>query len=419
MEVFPLETLGERIRRLRKERKLTLQELAGDQLSKGMLSLIENNKAKPSMESLSHIAAQLNVPPSDLLEESSREELKKLLDEAEDYASVRAMDEGAREARQSLVRLIAPHLGRMGEGYESGRLLEMYGRSLHYLEGDGWEEPINRAAAIYDSLNIVPRRAAIGMFRAQLLFGEHQYGEALETLIQEREALEQRGLFIEPMTRLDFDYLQAALLYAVGKAEEAVAVMELALAFSREHDLYYHMSDWYRLASVHALMAGMDDEYEHYRKKLRQYAEFAEDKETAGFLDFLDVHELNSFRNDHKEAYLRIQEWPENPEAALPNPLHSPYTSLETGKALSGLGRHKEALDALDRALVPREYIHHPIDLSIFMEGEAYKAESLRATGETDRALELIRDVAERIAPLPRTPYKDRVQQVYEALTAH
>lgn len=419
MEVLPLETMGERIRRLRKERDMTLQELAGDQLSKGMLSLIENNKAQPSMESLSHIAAQLNVPASDLLEESSREKLKKLLDEAEGYASVRAMDEGAREARQKLVRLIAPHLSEMGEGYESGRLLEMYGRSLHDLDGDGWEEPINRASAIYDSLNIVPRRAAIGMFRAQLLFAEHEYTEALETLNREREALDQRGLFIEPMTRLDFDYLQAALLYAVGNTEEAIAVMERALAFSREHDLYYHMSDWYRLASIHALMAGMDNEYWHYRTKLRQYAEFAEDKETAGFLDFLDIHELNSFRNDYAEAYRRIQDWPDDPETALPDPLHSPYMSLETGKALSGLGRHKEALEALERALVPREFIHHPIDLSIFMEGEAYKAESLWETGETGRARELIRDVAERIGPLPRTPYKNRVQQVHERLTPH
>ncbi|KZE36990.1 hypothetical protein AV656_10415 [Bhargavaea cecembensis] len=413
-----METLGERIRRLRKERKMTLQELAGEKMSKGMLSLIENNKAKPSMESLSHIAAQLNVPASDLLEESSREELRELLDQAEEYASVRALDEGAKEAREHLVRLIGPYVGRMGGGYESGRLLEMYGRSLHHLEEDGWEEPINRAAAIYDSLNIVPRRAAIGMFRAQLLFAQHRYAESLETLIRERAALEENGLFIEPMTRLDFDYLQAALLYAVGKTEEAVSVMERALAFSRENDLYYHMSDWYRLASVHALMAGMEDEYGHYRKKIRQYAEFADDKETAGFLTFLDVHELNSFRNDYEEAYRRIQEWPDDPEQAMPNPLNSPYKSLETGKALSGLGRHQEALEALDRALVPREYIHHPIDLSIFMEGEAYKAESLWAAGETGKALSLIRDVQERIAPLPRTPYKDRVEQVHERLTA-
>lgn len=413
-----LDTLGERIRRLRKNRKMTLQELAGDKMSKGMLSLIENNKARPSMESLTHIAEQLNVSASDLLEQSSREELRELLDEAEEYNSVRLIDEGAKEARQRLVNLIRPHIGRMGEGYESGRLLEMYGRSLHYLEEAGWEEPIDRAAAIYDSLNIIPRRAAIGMFRAQVHFTERDYDHALKVMLKERKAIEEKRLFIEPMTRLDFDYLQAVLLYAVGQTEEAMAVMESALAFSRENDLYYHMSDWYRLASIHALMAGMEDEYGHFRKKLRQYAEFADDKEAGGFLAFLDVHELNSFRNDHASAHRQIMDWPEDKVAALSDPLHSPYLSLEVGKALSGLGRHQEALEAFERALVPREYIHHPIDLSIFMEGEAYKAESLWATGKTGEALDLIRDVHERIASLPGTPYKDRVKQVHTKLNS-
>ncbi|WP_372869850.1 helix-turn-helix domain-containing protein, partial [Planomicrobium okeanokoites] len=54
-------SLGELIRKLRKERGLTLQALAGEELSKGMLSLIENNKANPSMESLAYIAEQLGV----------------------------------------------------------------------------------------------------------------------------------------------------------------------------------------------------------------------------------------------------------------------------------------------------------------------------------------------------------------------
>ena len=37
--------LGERIRTLRKQRKMTLEALAGERLTKGMLSQIENNKA--------------------------------------------------------------------------------------------------------------------------------------------------------------------------------------------------------------------------------------------------------------------------------------------------------------------------------------------------------------------------------------
>ena len=63
-----MDQLGERIKQIRKERKMTLAQVAGDRLTKGMLSLIENGKAQPSMESLQHIAGQLNVDIADLLQ---------------------------------------------------------------------------------------------------------------------------------------------------------------------------------------------------------------------------------------------------------------------------------------------------------------------------------------------------------------
>lgn len=78
-----MRTLGERIRTLRKQRKLTLESCAGEQMTKGMLSLIENNKANPSMENLNYLAKRLEVEVSELMEEVSGSELQALLDKAE------------------------------------------------------------------------------------------------------------------------------------------------------------------------------------------------------------------------------------------------------------------------------------------------------------------------------------------------
>ena len=78
-----IETLGERIRKLRKQQKFTLEALAGSELTKGMLSLIENNKANPSMESLTYIAKRLGVEVSELLEEVSSRELREVLAQVE------------------------------------------------------------------------------------------------------------------------------------------------------------------------------------------------------------------------------------------------------------------------------------------------------------------------------------------------
>ena len=66
-------TLGEKIKALRKEKKLTQTELAGSELTKSMLSQIENGKATPSMKTLQYIAEKLGCETSFLLEEDDDE----------------------------------------------------------------------------------------------------------------------------------------------------------------------------------------------------------------------------------------------------------------------------------------------------------------------------------------------------------
>ncbi|HIW13350.1 MAG TPA: helix-turn-helix domain-containing protein [Candidatus Salinicoccus stercoripullorum] len=61
--------LGGRIRSIRKSKKMTLADLAGGEITKGMMSLIENGKSKPSMETLQHIARTLDVSVSHLMQE--------------------------------------------------------------------------------------------------------------------------------------------------------------------------------------------------------------------------------------------------------------------------------------------------------------------------------------------------------------
>lgn len=54
--------IGERIRQLRLKRGLTQKELAGEQMTRNMLSLIENGVSLPSLSSLVYLASVLSVP---------------------------------------------------------------------------------------------------------------------------------------------------------------------------------------------------------------------------------------------------------------------------------------------------------------------------------------------------------------------
>nr|WP_318618096.1 helix-turn-helix transcriptional regulator [Sporosarcina sp. YIM B06819] len=411
MGVLHIETLGERIRKLRKRQKLTLEALAGEGLTKGMLSLIENNKANPSMESLSYIAERLGVEVSELLEEVSTQELRDVLEQTEKLYNTGLIAQTDEYAQ--LISIVEPYAEKLTQGYEAARLLEMYSFCLYHEKVEGWQEIADRAAYIYEQMNIIPRRAAIGIFRAMVKFTEHNYQDALDILLRERSDIEANNAFIDPMTRLDFDYIEAVLYFAVGDSEAGIRVMESAFNYSKEEQVFYRIEHLYRLAAAHAMMKQNDDEYTYYLKKLTQYGEFAEDQRALFFTKFAEVHYLNSFQKDFQAALQLLEEFREKEETASE---FGPFLNLEKGKSLYGVGQYEEAIPFLSQVTIA-VYIHHPLDLSIFYERDAYHALCQQKLGNHVEAKRLIQIAVDNISPMPHTPYKDFIMETYNLIT--
>jgi len=127
--VVGINSLGERIKKFRKEKKMTLAEVAGERLTKGMLSLIENGKAQPSMESLRYIAERIGVEVSSLLDEDHLEELRTLLFEIEkEYNNIFSPFElREKDVMNSLLqRILSVREKLHGKNYEEIRLLDLY-----------------------------------------------------------------------------------------------------------------------------------------------------------------------------------------------------------------------------------------------------------------------------------------------------
>ncbi len=59
--------IGEKIKRIRTAKLMTQRELAGTEITRNMLSRIENGAAQPSMSTVNYIAERLNVSPGFLL----------------------------------------------------------------------------------------------------------------------------------------------------------------------------------------------------------------------------------------------------------------------------------------------------------------------------------------------------------------
>lgn len=403
-------TLGERIRMLRKQRKLTLEALAGDQLTKGMLSLIENNKANPSMESLAYIAERLGVETSELLEESTVQELRDVLKTAEQLLRV-DFDELTDEHEQILA-LIKPHIEKLTQSYEAARLYDIYGRALYYEKKDGWQTFLEKATDIYDQMNITRHLATVGIFMAMVKFTEHDYNSALSILLEKRSEIEVRNGLNDPLTRLDFDYLEAVLHYAVGNAAEAIRVMNEGIAFSKEKQVFYRIDHLYRLATFHAMMNEDIQSMEYYERKLLLYGEFADDEEALLFTKFARVHYLTSYKKEYQEALDLIDAHYSVHDLTKS---HMPYSYMEKGKALYGIGRYEEALSCFEKIVVA-DYVHHPFDLSIFYEKDAYASLCHLALGDKSEAFHSIGIAVNNISSMPRTPYKDFIMETYELI---
>lgn len=402
-----MSTLGERIRTLRKQQKMTLETLAGAGLTKGMLSLIENNKANPSMESLNYIASQLGVEVADLLEEISGQELRKVLDQAELLLNTKDYELADLE---QVKNLIEPYLPKLTQGYEATRLLDIYGRCLAYSSPDESIALLKKVAKMYEELHLITKSADIGRNLAIIPFMKHQYQIALDVLLEERKKMEENPLWIDPLSRMDYDYLEAVLYFAVGKNTEAIQLMNDAIHYSNEHKIFKQIDNLFRLAAAHAMMEENVEKKDYYLKKLEAYSEFADDEDSKAFIHYANLHYLNTYKKVYVEADALYHNFSLD---QINIKLFKPYFQLERAKTLYGLGRLDESLEIFSEVQIP-EVVHHPIDLSIFYEKDAYIALCYLDLGQSGKAKSSVQVAMANVQEMPDTPYKIFIQNTYE-----
>ena len=81
-------SLGEKIKRRRKELNMTLKDLAKDRITPGQISLVESGRSNPSMDLLEYLSSSLNTTVEYLMEseESQAEKISRYYSQvAESY----------------------------------------------------------------------------------------------------------------------------------------------------------------------------------------------------------------------------------------------------------------------------------------------------------------------------------------------
>jgi transcriptional regulator with XRE-family HTH domain len=400
--------LGERIRNIRKQKKMTLEALAGEGLTKGMLSLIENNKAKPSMESLAYIAEGLGVGVTDLLGEISPQELRTILEKVEKLFNEKT--DSKTEKYKQLIAMIEPYTDNLTQGYEAARLLDIYSRCL-YEEKEEWGKFAEQAAIMYDEMNLTSKRAQIAIFRSSVKFIEHEYKSALDLLIAERAEIESTHAYIDPITRVDLDYLEAILHFAVGDYHTATEIMEGAIQFSKQHRIFYRIDDLYRVGAGHALISNDEEKKELYLQKLQQYGEFADDLLSV-IVRNLIIAMSHNLKKEYGKALELIDQYLANPQE---KDIFESLFQIEKGKTLYGLGRVEEAIRLFEQVETPSN-THHPFDLALFYVRYAYKALCHRELGDMGKAQKATQMAVENFSSLPDSPFKEFALQTYNTI---
>ncbi|TAA71838.1 helix-turn-helix domain-containing protein [Planococcus salinarum] len=407
-----METFGERIKKLRKEKGMTLQALAGEKLTKGMLSLIENNKANPSMESLAYIAERLGVDKNELLEAVSATELRELLEKVEKLYKVEIASRELFEEYRRIVEMIDPYLEKLPFRYESARLLEIYSRCGYHSQTGDWPSALAKAEEIYDGLHMINQSAELHILKAMMEFNEHRYPQALAMIQSSRKIFEERTGVLDPLKKLDFDYYESVCYSAVGDYSNSTRIMETAITYSKEQQIFYRVSDLYRLAGFQAVLNEDIDSKNYYIGKLRLFADFSDDEEIGAFADAVEVHYLNTFAHEYEKANAIIDRNLKKNEETT-----TFLFTLEKGKALYGLGQWEASIMWLEKHKI-WEFLHHPYDLSMHYEKDSYLALAYEKLGKHELAIEHAEIAKNNIESMPDLPYKKFIVEVYNQITA-
>ncbi|EEM84419.1 helix-turn-helix domain-containing protein [Bacillus thuringiensis] len=357
-------TLGEKIKALRKEKKLTQTALAGSELTKSMLSQIENGKATPSMKTLQYIAEKLECEMSFLLEEDEGE-IVELIQKMEPLIKANKCD----EVYKTLLPIVQTELP---STLNTARLYKQFLTGAVIMNDYHIEYYVETAVSIFEKYTLYRESTETKLLFYYMLFKRKKYKECLQMIATIRDEYKAKNLEMDLITHIQLYLKEAIILLAYGNYEKCEKVILDALAFSKKHQVYYKTDEFYRILSYQKVITADKERYLYYIKKSEQFAIFTEDILSIAIIDILKAYYYNTITNEYTIALKHLEQFREK---LKDEPIFQDdgLYYLEKGKSLYGLKRYEEALETLKRANIP-DYMSHPLDQSWLLTAGSYRA---------------------------------------------
>ncbi|MDA1810293.1 helix-turn-helix transcriptional regulator [Bacillus sp. HSTU-bmb18] len=398
-------TLGEKIKALRKEKKLTQTELAGSELTKSMLSQIENGKATPSMKTLQYIAEKLGCETSFLLEEDD-DEIVELIQKME-----RLIKNKCDEVYETLLPIVQKELP---STLNTARLYKQFITAAAVMNDYNIEYYVETAVSIFEKYTLYRESTETKLLFYYMLFKQKKYKECLQMIATIRDEYKAKNLEMDLITHIQLYLKEAIILLAYGNYEKCEKVILDALAFSKKHQVYYKTDEFYRILSYQKIITTDKEQYLYYIKKSEQFAIFTEDTLSAANIDILKAYYYNTVTNEYTIALEHLEQFREklkNDPIFQDDGLYY----LEKGKSLYGLKRYKEALETLKHATIP-DYMNHPLDQSWVLTAGSYRALCYIKLQDKKSALTEAKEAVQAIDSYPDSIFTSFIKETLQII---
>ncbi|MCU5571210.1 helix-turn-helix domain-containing protein [Bacillus cereus] len=399
-------TLGEKIKTLRKEKKLTQTELVGSELTKSMLSQIENGKATPSMKTLQYIAEKLECKMSFLLEEDEGE-IVELIQKMEPLIKANKCD----EVYKTLLPIVQTELP---STLNTARLYKQFLTGAVIMNDYHIEYYVETAVSIFEKYTLYRESTETKLLFYYMLFKRKKYKECLQMIATIRDEYKAKNLEMDLITHIQLYLKEAIILLAYGNYEKCEKVILDALAFSKKHQVYYKTDEFYRILSYQKVITADKEQYLYYIKKSEQFVIFTEDILSIAIIDILKAYYYNTITNEYTIALKHLEQFREK---LKDEPIFQDdgLYYLEKGKSLYGLKRYKEALAILKHATIP-DYMSHPLDQSWVLTAGSYRALCYIELQDKKSALKEAKEAVQAIDSYPDSIFTSFIKEILQII---
>ncbi|MBP2002090.1 transcriptional regulator with XRE-family HTH domain [Paenibacillus shirakamiensis] len=403
-----MNTIGTRIKHLRKQRGMTQTDLAGEHMTKSMLSQIENGKAMPSMRSLRFLAEQLGQEAGYFLDDEGNQEVVELLKILEVCEK--------RSAYEEILDWVEPLLDtKLPMTIHTARLMEFYAAACFYTAQPGGEEAIHRAIEIYQHFGLYMESSKAKYMNYAHLFSQNKLGSSLDLIREVWAEYESKKIGKDIIFELDLFYAQSVTLAALGLFEDSHESMLAALALSQEEGVYYLTDHFLRMLWNVNYELGEYQLAESYLVKLRHFTALTDRVETHAMLHYTEAWRLN-MEGLYDEAYTHLQKLGciiKDNEVKLKDRLPSYW--LEMGIYHYYKGMMEQAHDDFSKVTIP-EVAYHPLHRSLLHTVDAYLARMYAAQGNLDKAKEHSAKAYELVKSFPKSRAKTFIKETYDEI---